>query len=101
MKRILAAAFVAALCAAPAASAGTLQTYRCSNSTVLRVIFDDKGGTATVVPYARPRIRLQRAEANGEDFRYTRRTSHELRGSDQEVTWRIGRAEWVCRRGDG
>jgi hypothetical protein len=99
MKPILAAAFAAALCAAPAASAATLQTYRCSNSTVLRVIFNDEAGAATVVPYGRPSIRLLRAEANGEGFRYTRRSSHELRGSDQEVTWRVGRAEWVCRRG--
>ncbi len=104
MKRILAAALVAALCAAaPAASASApaLQTYRCSNSTVLRVIFNDEAGTATVVPYGRPSIRLQRAEASGEGFRYTRRTSHELRGSDEEVTWRVGRAERVCRRGGG
>lgn len=104
MKRILAAAVVAALfCAAPAASASTptLQSYRCSNSTVLRVIFDDKDGTATVVPYGRPSVRLQRVDTSGEGFRYTRRTSHELRGSDEEVTWRVGRAEWVCRRGGG
>ncbi len=97
MKRLMfAAAILCALSAAPA-YADSYRTYRCSNSTVLRVIINED--RATVVPFGRPSIRLQRAEANGSDFRYTRRTAHELRGNDQEVQWRVGAAEWTCRRG--
>ena len=101
MKRVLVLAILAVLSAAPAASATEYYSYRCSNSTVLRVIYNDEAGTATVVPYARPSIRLQRAEANSDGFRYTRRGTHELRGSLNEVTWRIGRAEWTCRNSGG
>lgn len=98
MKRLmLGAATLCALSAAPAASADGYRTYRCSNSTALRVIFNED--RATVVPFGRPSINLQRAEASGSDFRFTRRTSHELRGNDREVQWRAGAAEWTCRRG--
>ena len=97
-RRILAAAALLALGATPA-SASTYHSFRCSNSTVLRVIFDDEAGTATVVPFARPSIRLTRAEATGEGFRYVRRSTHELRGSFEQVIWRVGRAEWTCSRG--
>jgi hypothetical protein len=97
MKRLmLAAAMICALSATPAA-AENYRTYRCSNSTALRVIFNDERGTATVVPFGRPSIRLERATGAGEGFRYVRR-SHELRGNAQEVQWRAGSAEWTCRR---
>lgn len=99
MKRILAAALLFALYASPAPAQTVLRQYRCSNSTVLRVLFDSEGGTATVVPFARPSIRLTRAEGNGESFRYVRRDTHELSGDSQQVTWRVGRAQWTCRRG--
>lgn len=98
MKRLLVAAALLALSAGPAAGQN-LNTYRCSNSTVLRVIYNDDAGTATVVPFARPSIRLTRATPNGEAFRYTRRDTHELSGTRNEVTWRVGRAHWTCRRG--
>jgi hypothetical protein len=101
MKRILAAGLLLAMVAAPAANAAEYNSYRCSNSTVLRVIFNEERGTATVVPYGRPSIRLTRADSSGEGFRYTRRGTHELRGSMQEVVWRVGRAEWSCRSGGG
>jgi hypothetical protein len=65
---------------------------------MLRVIFDDEAGIATVVPFGRPSIRLIRADSGGEGFRFVRRGTHELRGSLQEVVWRVGRAEWTCRR---
>jgi hypothetical protein len=97
MKRLIfAAAILCALSAAPAHADG-YRTYRCSNSTVLRVIINED--SATVVPFGRPSIRLRRVAANGSDFRFTRRTAHELRGNDQEVQWRVGAAEWTCRRG--
>lgn len=98
MKRLMLA--VAALCALSAApaSAENYRTYRCSNSTALRVIFNDERGTATVVPFGRPSIRLERADASGGNFRYVRRASHELRGNREEVQWRAGAAEWTCRR---
>lgn len=96
MKRILAAGLLLAMMMAPAANAADYNTYRCSNSTVLRVIFNEERGTATVVPFGRPSIRLTRADASGEGFRYTR-GNRELRGSRQEVVWRSGRAEWTCR----
>lgn len=98
MKRILGLVALVALGAAPA-TASEYYSYRCSNSTVLRVIFNDENGTATVVPYARPSIRLTRVEETGEGFRYIRRGTHELRGSLQVVVWRVGRAEWTCRHG--
>jgi hypothetical protein len=96
MRRIFAAGLVLAIIVSPAASAAEYNTYRCSNSTVLRVIFNEERGIATVVPYGRPSIRLLRANASGEGFRYTR-GNRELRGSRQEVVWRSGRAEWTCR----
>ena len=99
MKRILAAGALLATIAAPAATAAEYHSYRCSNNTVLRVIFNEERGMATVVPFGRPSIRLTRAESNGAGFRYTRRNTHELRGSMQEVVWRSGRAEWTCRAG--
>lgn len=101
MKRILVAGLLSAALATPAANAADYNSYRCSNSTVLRVIFNDERGTATVVPYGRPSIRLTRADTSGESFRYTRRGTHELRGSLQEVVWRVGRSEWTCRSGGG
>lgn len=98
MKRLmLAAAMICALGAAPA-SAETYRTYRCSNSTALRVIFNDERGSATVVPFGRPSIRLQRASSDANSFRYARRDSHELRGNRDEVQWRAGAAQWTCRR---
>lgn len=98
MKRIMLA--VAALCALSAtpANATNYHQYRCSNSTVLRVIFNDERGTATVVPYGRPSIRLQRAEGDASNFHYARR-SYELSGNLQEVQWRAGQAQWTCRAG--
>ncbi|MEZ5958264.1 MAG: hypothetical protein R3C27_13755 [Hyphomonadaceae bacterium] len=97
MKRfMLAAAMICALGAAPA-SAQTYRTYRCSNSTALRVIFDEERGTATVVPFGRPSIRLDRV-AGGPNFHYARRNTHELRGNAREVLWRSGSASWTCRR---
>lgn len=93
---LLAAAALAAFGATPATGA-TLRTYQCNNSTVLRVLFDDN--TATVVPYGRPSIRLTRARGeSGETFRYARRSSHELRGNTDEVTYRTGSFERTCRR---
>lgn len=101
MKRfMLAAAMVCALSAAPA-SAETYRTYRCSNSTALRVIFNEERGTATVVPFGRPTIRLNRTEGDGGNFHYARRDSHELRGNAQEVQWRARSASWTCRRAGG
>jgi hypothetical protein len=97
MKRLLlATAMLCAIGAAPA-SAENYRTFRCSNSTVLRVLFNEERGTATVVPFGRPSIRLQRTEGDSNNFRYARRDSHELRGNLQEVQWRAGRAEWTCR----
>lgn len=98
MKRIMLA--VAALCALSTtpANATSYHQYRCSNSTVLRVIFNEERGTATVVPYGRPSIRLQRADGDAANFRYERR-SYELSGNLQEVQWRAGQAEWTCRAG--
>jgi hypothetical protein len=97
MKRILAAMLLVALSASPV-SAQSFRQYRCNNSTVLRVIFDEDADTATVVPFARPSIRLNRAHSNGNGFRYLRRDTHELRGTREQVTWRVGRAQWTCRR---
>lgn len=97
MKRLLLiAAMFTAIGAAPA-SADSYRTYRCSNSTVLRVLFNEERGTATVVPFGRPSIRLERTEGDSANFRYARRDSHELRGNLQEVQWRAGQAEWTCR----
>lgn len=97
MKRfMLAAAVLSALSAAPA-SADTYRTYRCSNSTALRVIFDDARGTATVVPFGRPTIRLERIEG-GANFHYSRRDTHDLRGNAREVRWRSRSSSWICRR---
>ncbi|ANP47023.1 hypothetical protein [Candidatus Viadribacter manganicus] len=97
MKRLMfVAAMLCAFGAAPASADG-YRTYQCSNSTVLRVIINDD--RATIVPFGRPSIRLQRVEASGTDFRYARRRSHELSGNDQQVQWRVGSAEWTCRRG--
>jgi len=101
MKRLVLAsalAVAAMLCASPA-SAQNYTAFQCSNSTVLRVIFNDR--TATVVPFGRPSIRLTRAEANADGFRYTRRDSHELRGNMREVRWRTGSGNWTCRRVGG
>lgn len=98
MKRLLlAAAMICALSAAPA-SAENYRTYRCSNSTVLRVIFNDERGTATVVPFGRPSIRLTRAQGDANNFRYARHDSHELSGNRDEVHWRARSNEWTCRR---
>jgi hypothetical protein len=99
--RILAAAAALFALGAAPATGTEYYSYRCSNSTVLRVIFNEERGAATVVPYARPSIRLTRAEATGGGFRYTRRTTHELSGSLEEVRWRVGQAEWTCRHGGG
>ncbi len=97
MKRLLLiAAMFTAIGTAPA-SADSYRTYRCSNSTVLRVLFNEERGTATVVPFGRPSIRLERTEGDSANFRYARRDSHELRGNLQEVQWRAGQAEWTCR----
>ena len=97
MKRfLLATAMLCAMGVSPA-SAQNYRTLRCSNSTVLRVLFNEARGTATVVPFGRPSIRLQRTEGDSANFRYTRRDSHELRGNLQEVQWRAGQAEWTCR----
>lgn len=97
MKQVLlATAMLCAIGATPAAAEG-YRTFRCSNSTVLRVLFNNERGTATVVPYGRPSIRLERIEGDGANFRYARRDSHELRGNLQEVQWRAGTAEWTCR----
>ena len=63
MKRILAAGLLLAMIASPAANAADYNSYRCSNSTVLRVIFNEERGTATVVPFGRPSIRLTRADS--------------------------------------
>ena len=100
MKRImLAAAALCALSATPA-NASNYHQYRCSNSTMLRVVFNEERGTATVVPYGRPSIRLQRAEGDANNFRYARR-SYQLSGNLEEVQWRAGRAEWTCRASGG
>ncbi|MEQ1818423.1 MAG: hypothetical protein ABL871_07405 [Terricaulis sp.] len=97
MKRLLlATAMLCAVGATPASAEG-YRTYRCSNSTVLRVLFNEERGTATVVPFGRPSIRLERTEGDNANFRYARRDSHELRGNLQEVQWRAGAAEWTCR----
>ncbi|MCX7356864.1 MAG: hypothetical protein NT015_01740 [Alphaproteobacteria bacterium] len=97
MKRFLCAvAALSAVVTAPA-SAQTLRTFRCSNSTVLRVIFDEQRGTATIIPFGRPSIRLHRREEAGSFFRYARQNTQELRGTLQQVQWRSGSAEWTCR----
>ena len=90
---------VVTLCAVMPASATaqTFRTYRCSNSTVLRVIFDEERRSATIVPFGRPSIRLRLQEEAGAYFRYTRRDSYELRGTLQQVQWRSGRAQRTCR----
>ena len=77
MKRVLLVAAVFCAIGASPASAENYRTYRCSNSTILRVLFNDERGTATVVPFGRPSIRLQRTEGDSANFRYTRR-AHEL-----------------------
>lgn len=96
---MLAAAVLCTLSAAPA-SADTYRTYRCSNSTALRVIFDEARGTATVVPFGRPTIRLERVEG-GANFHYSRRNTHDLRGNAQQVQWRSRSTSWTCRRTGG
>lgn len=103
MKRLmLAMAVIGVLSAAPAsASAQNYTAFRCSNSTVLRVIFNEQRGTATVVPFGRPSIRLERTEGNSGNFRYARRDTHELRGNMREVHWRAGTAQWTCHRVGG
>jgi hypothetical protein len=98
MKRFVLAAALISILSAASASAETYRTYRCSNSTALRVIFNDENGTATVVPFGRPTIRLERVEGDRTNFRYTRRDSHELRGNREEVRWRSRSASWTCRR---
>jgi hypothetical protein len=98
MKRFMLAAALISTLGVASASAETYRTYRCSNSTALRVIFNDENGTATVVPFGRPTIRLVRAPGGGADFRYTRRDSHELSGNREEVRWRSRSASWTCRR---
>jgi hypothetical protein len=97
MKRTTLAATVLCAIAATPASAENYRTYRCSNSTVIRVIFNDERGTATVVPFGRPSIRLTRTQGDSQTFRFARRDSHELRGNLQEVQWRAGAAESTCR----
>jgi len=99
MKRISALALLLAFSASPAAAETVLRQYRCSNSTVLRVLFNDEDHSATVVPFARPSIRLTRVAGNNHRFRYVRRETHELSGGRDEVIWRVGRAQWTCRRG--
>lgn len=89
-------AFGAATQAAAARDSG-YHRFECSNNTVLRIIFDEEDRTATVVRFRQPTIRLQQAEAE-EGFRYVRGESHELRGTLNEVRWRVGGGEWVCRR---
>ncbi len=98
MKRIMLAAAALLALSAASASAQSYRTYRCSNSTALRVIFNDERGTATVVPFGRPSIRLTRVSVAGAGFRYTRNDSHELSGNREEVRWRAGSATWTCRR---
>ena len=97
MKLVLLVAAVFCAIGASPASAENYRTYRCSNSTILRVLFNDERGTATVVPFGRPSIRLQRTEGDSANFRYTRR-AHELRGNRDQVHWRAGSAEWTCQR---
>ena len=97
MKRVLLVAAVFCAIGASPASAENYRTYRCSNSTILRVLFNNERGTATVVPFGRPSIRLQRTEGDSANFRYTRR-AHELRGNRDQVHWRAGSAEWTCQR---
>lgn len=98
MKRLMLAGAIGCALSATPASAQTYTAFQCSNSTVLRVIFNRERGTATVVPFGRPSIRLQRADGGNGGFRYTRRDSHELRGNMQEVQWRVGSAQRTCRR---
>jgi hypothetical protein len=98
MKRVMiAAAMICALSAMPA-SAETYRTYRCSNSTALRVIFDDERGVATVVPFGRPTIRLTRTQGDSSNFRYARTDTHELSGNREEVQWRARSNTWTGRR---
>ncbi len=101
MKRMMLAAPILCALSATPANASTYHQYRCSNSTMLRVIFNDERGTATVVPYGRPSIRLQRAAGDATNFRYARRSNYELSGNLQEVRWRAGQAEWTCRAAGG
>lgn len=98
MKRFVLTVVTLFALSAASASAQTYRTYRCSNSTALRVIFNDERGTATVVPFGRPSIRLTRANGSGASFRYTRRDTYELSGNREEVRWRAGSATWICRR---
>lgn len=104
MKRRLAFASVAlalALSVVPATAAERrYQSYTCSTNTVLRVIFDDANNTATVNRIRQPTIRLRKADG-GDGFRYTRGETYELSGNGEQVTWRVGRAQWPCRRGGG
>jgi hypothetical protein len=83
---------------------GARGAITCSNDTVLRIIFDEEEGVATVVRFRRPTIRLQRAPVEEgasaeEGFRYVRGETYELRGAMSQVRWRVGRGEWVCTRG--
>lgn len=98
MKRFMLAAALISMMSVASASAETYRTYRCSNSTALRVIFNDETGTATVVPFGRPTIRLERVDSDRGSFRYARRDSHELSGNREEVRWRSRTASWTCRR---
>lgn len=94
----LCAALTAGQVMAQGATRGRYHAFTCSNDAVLRVIFDDEKGRATVVRFRQPTIRLQRAETD-EGFRYVRGSTHELRGTLAEVRWRVGRSEWVCTAG--
>lgn len=95
-------ALAAALGVAPAAaqhsSRGHYYAFTCTSNTVLRVRFDDEAGTARVMRIRQPTITLRRAESS-DGFRYTRGSTHELRGTLEEVRWRVGRSEWVCAAG--
>lgn len=98
----LAAAALMASCATDALATErtrTLQSYYCpATNATLRVIFDASDNTAVVARIRKPNIRLQRAESDGENFRYVRNNgTHELTGNAEQVRWRVGRAEWDCR----
>ncbi len=101
----LAAAALLAAMAAPAAGAEstrTLRTFYCpASNTTLRIIFDSSDNTATVTRIRQPNIRLQRADGEGENFRYVRprRNTHELTGNMEQVRWRVGNAAWDCPAG--
>lgn len=93
-------ALATALSVAPATAERHYYSFTCSNNTVLRVVFDDDHNSVAVNRIRQPVVRLTRANGGeGAGFRYARGDTYELTGTLLEVQWRVGHAQWRCRRG--